>query len=420
MNPVKLLMQKHSFISLGLMSLAAILLAIGLTILIHPPEVAQAQFADLTAAQTQYSNIVGTALDACGLCHTATFGFNDYGLAYVTSGKDFAGIEGQDSDGDGFTNIEEIMALTFPGDASSKPSVPTPTPTPLPSGNVVVSISGPSSASVGDEFEVEIVAQGADVGSTIYGAQFKLNFAAANLQVIDGSLQPGTAMNPYVIAVSEVDNGTGIVQLAYSRQGDVAGLTGNVTLATLRFRATNATGGASFNLSESDLILGTKEADSIPISSITGLTVVIAQPGSNKATVSGQVSLPGKSNQSGTIVSLEGSGFSVTTDNGGNFNITAVNEGTYTVEASASGHLEAVCSGKTVSAPTTQLAPVSLISGDLNGDGLIDITDATTIGVDFGSGSTRSDLNGDGTINVLDLILLANNFGASGPSNWAC
>ncbi len=418
MNSVKLFLKEHSSISVISMSLVAILLAVGLTILNHPPEITQAQFADLTAAQTQYSNIAGTALDACGLCHTASFGFNDYGLAYVTSGKDFVGIEGQDSDGDGFTNIEEIIALTFPGDASSKPTAPTPTPPPP--GNVVVSISGPDSVSVGDEFEVEIVAQGADVGSAIYGAQFKLNFVTANLQVVDGSLQLDAAMSPNVIAVSKADNDTGIVQLAYSRQGDVAGLTGNVTLATMRFRATSATEGASLSLSESDLILGTKEADSIPISSVTGLTVDITQPGSNKATVSGQVSLPGKSDQSGSIVSLEGSGLSATTDNDGNFNITSVNEGTYTVEASASGHLEAVCTDKTVSAPTTQLAPVSLIPGDLNGDDQIDITDATTIGVDFGSSRSRSDLNGDGTVNVLDLILLANNFGASGPSNWVC
>ena len=105
MNISSIFKQKNSFTSLLLMGLVAVLLAVGLMVLNHPPAVTQAQFADLTAAQGQYSNIVGTALDACGLCHTASFGFNDYGLAYASSGKDFAGIEGQDSDGDGFTNI---------------------------------------------------------------------------------------------------------------------------------------------------------------------------------------------------------------------------------------------------------------------------------------------------------------------------
>jgi hypothetical protein len=37
----------------------------------------------------------------------------------------FTGIEGQDSDGDGFTNLEEINALTFPGDPTDYPVIET-------------------------------------------------------------------------------------------------------------------------------------------------------------------------------------------------------------------------------------------------------------------------------------------------------
>jgi hypothetical protein len=40
-----------------------------------------------------------------------------------------APIESADSDGDGFTNIAEINAKTFPGDAASKPATPPPTAT---------------------------------------------------------------------------------------------------------------------------------------------------------------------------------------------------------------------------------------------------------------------------------------------------
>lgn len=63
----------------------------------------------------------GTAIDSCNLCHTVKPALNNFGNAYLTSGYNFRTIENQDSDGDGFTNIEEINARTFPGDPNSKP-----------------------------------------------------------------------------------------------------------------------------------------------------------------------------------------------------------------------------------------------------------------------------------------------------------
>lgn len=65
----------------------------------------------------------GTALSTCSLCHPGgdTSQFNPYGLDYANAGS-FAAIESLDSDGDGFTNIDEIRAGTFPGDATSHPT----------------------------------------------------------------------------------------------------------------------------------------------------------------------------------------------------------------------------------------------------------------------------------------------------------
>ena len=65
-----------------------------------------------------------TKLDACITCHFNPGGGgprNPYGEAYQDSGMDFAAIEDLDSDGDGFTNIENINALTFPGDPDDYP-----------------------------------------------------------------------------------------------------------------------------------------------------------------------------------------------------------------------------------------------------------------------------------------------------------
>ncbi len=67
----------------------------------------------------------GTSLDTCNLCHTGTprtaSNLNAYGTAYMNSGYNFAAIESVDSDGDGYSNLAEIQARTFPGDASSHP-----------------------------------------------------------------------------------------------------------------------------------------------------------------------------------------------------------------------------------------------------------------------------------------------------------
>ncbi len=63
----------------------------------------------------------------CNLCHTAGGGSprNSFGIAFATAGGDenaLESIESTDSDRDGINNLKELVAGTFPGDASSKPS----------------------------------------------------------------------------------------------------------------------------------------------------------------------------------------------------------------------------------------------------------------------------------------------------------
>lgn len=81
---------------------------------------------DFTAA---YPATTGTALDSCSTCHTSAPALNPYGSALRANGFNFGAIEGLDSDGDGFTNLQEIRALTLPGSASSRPTTPTTTST---------------------------------------------------------------------------------------------------------------------------------------------------------------------------------------------------------------------------------------------------------------------------------------------------
>jgi hypothetical protein len=84
-----------------------------------------------TGFETAYPSAKGSVIDSCALCHSSVPATNAYGRAYAGAGNNYRSIESADSDGDGFTNIEEINALTFPGDPASQPSTPPPNKPPV-------------------------------------------------------------------------------------------------------------------------------------------------------------------------------------------------------------------------------------------------------------------------------------------------
>jgi hypothetical protein len=102
----------------------------------------------------------------------------------------------------------------------------------------------------------------------------------------------------------------------------------------------------------------------------------------------------------------------------GTFSMTAP-AGSYTVEATASGFLSAEGSATITAGNTTTMPTISLVAGDIDGNGVIDQYDALTIGINYNaSAPDAADLNADGTINVLDLEILAANYHATGPTAW--
>jgi len=102
----------------------------------------------------------------------------------------------------------------------------------------------------------------------------------------------------------------------------------------------------------------------------------------------------------------------------GTFSLTAP-AGTYTVEATASGFLDARGPAVITAGQTTTKTTISLLAGDIDGNGVIDQFDAMTIGMSYNTASpAAADLNADSTINVLDLELLAANYRATGPQDW--
>ena len=85
-----------------------------------------------TGFSATYPN-ASSSLKTCTVCHTSTGGSaptNPYGKAYGNNGHSFAAIASLDSDGDGFSNVTEINAGYFPGDAASHPPTTTDTTAP--------------------------------------------------------------------------------------------------------------------------------------------------------------------------------------------------------------------------------------------------------------------------------------------------
>lgn len=83
-------------------------------------------------------NVGSKYLDSCDYCHTV-YGFkpphpegsivqtlNAYGQAYLEAGRSAAALQaiaGLDSDGDGYANEQEILAVRLPGDLNDNPAV---------------------------------------------------------------------------------------------------------------------------------------------------------------------------------------------------------------------------------------------------------------------------------------------------------
>ncbi len=87
------------------------------------PSVGLAEAGDRTAFRTTYRSAIDSRIDRCGLCHAQPSPrLTSYGYDYRASDGSFLAIENLDSDRDGYSNLTEILALTFPGDPADKPS----------------------------------------------------------------------------------------------------------------------------------------------------------------------------------------------------------------------------------------------------------------------------------------------------------
>lgn len=102
--------------------LSAFISMAGFTVFVSP---AQSTPEYLSQFNSRYKT-QGTKLDSCLTCHTAPSGgadnVNPYGKDFGADNHDFGAVESKDSDGDGFSNVDEIKVGTFPGDPNDNPN----------------------------------------------------------------------------------------------------------------------------------------------------------------------------------------------------------------------------------------------------------------------------------------------------------
>jgi hypothetical protein len=142
-------------------------------------------------------------------------------------------------------------------------------------------------------------------------------------------------------------------------------------------------------------------------------------PATATGSVKGRISLQGRINHAGVTVTVGELAPAVTKPDG-SYEVTGIiSLGQYVVAATmpgylgAQGHSEIAAVGETKNLPT-----VTLLAGDLNGDGAVNLFDLVLLCSAFGkvdAAGQSSDLNADGAVNLFDLVLVGNNLDRKGP-----
>ena len=293
-----------------------------------------------------------------------------------------------------------------PGDET-----PVPTQTPVTNKSSVVTSISPSSIQVGDTSQLTV--QLNDISAQIYtSTEFTCTYDPALVEV--SNISVGELFGPDAAsAVFGPQNGSFILAVAGSNGRKVTGSGTAFTFNAKGLQAGTATIECKARVSEGQNILH----EISYLSSNMTITGTVPTADLSTASITGQV-LAGKLvtirlyKPDNTVVTTS------TANPDGTFNLTAT-EGTYTITASAEGYLSAQGSVMLVNGNVTAKQTVSLIAGDIDGNGVVDQLDAITIRMNYNNSTpTAADLNNDGVIDVLDLGILAENYGKSGTQFW--
>jgi hypothetical protein len=136
------------------------------------------------------------------------------------------------------TPTETVTVTTTPTETVTATPTSTSTVTPEP-GQINLVMTGPATVGAGETFSVNVVAQHVpDPG--LYGAQFEVHFDPALISVANLQLNSALTFAP---PANGADNNTGVITFVASQQGNLPGLTGDVTLLTFEATADAAASG---------------------------------------------------------------------------------------------------------------------------------------------------------------------------------
>ena len=249
--------------------------------------------------------------------------------------------------------------------------------------------------------------------SDLYAAQATCTVDPAILEPQSGVF--GDFFDPVnrLIGANTVDATAGTWLGAISQRSPADPLSGDGLFATVTYQALSP-GTTSITC---DPLLSDRDGFVLPVF-FTGANITVLP----FATVSGTVRYQGRLDHAGITVTATGPVTrTATTDSAGNFMLD-LEAGVYQIVAQADGYLPAsttvtVTSGQAITLPGTVLK-----GGNANGDGAINIGDATLVAANFGlavpPADARADINGDGIVNVQDLAILGSNYGLSGEQPW--
>ncbi len=254
-----------------------------------------------------------------------------------------------------------------------------------------------------------------DQAQSLGGFEFDLEYDHTVVQVVTITIGNFLATpGRQVITLGPlIDNHAGRAAFGAVSYGTGPGANGSDgLLATVRLNAQNA-GSTSLTLTNTQLVstTGTRQP------STTQAGSVIIQTG--LGTINGSAALQGR-NQCDAIQVVWDTELPVSRPC--SFTLVGIPAGIHRVSLFHTGYLSTTRANVLVSASqTTTLPAVTLLAGDTNGDGVVDIVDLVTIGIAYGSSPPsipQADINGDGAVTIVDLTLLGINYLKRAPTPW--
>lgn len=207
------------------------------------------------------------------------------------------------------------------------------------------------------------------------------------------------------VVINQVDNQAGRIQFGAA----LSDISGTLDLLEINWQLQQA-GQSELRFKKSALVNKKEQA----ISHVTQNGQLELSSACNK--VSGRVTLQGRSNHQGVLIT-DALGQQTQTDLTGGFSFF----GGASLVAKKAGYLTAMAE---IKAGDNQNSPVNvgritLLAGDVTGDNVINIFDLSYMANRFNSDDTSADLNADGVVNIFDMVLASGNWQKQGPlTNW--